>query len=137
MRYASKRDWTLPLVWIFVFLVYSAVGVFAYFQEGSLSELWILFAVWIALGMFFLAILKTTYYTITETQLVCHFLGFKKRIALDQIRKIEPQRGLYAGLKLSTAWKGIVVHYGKWDEILISPADETAFIQEIKQRAKI
>lgn len=137
MRYASKRDWTLFFVWIFVFFVYATVGVFAYFQEGSLSELWILFAVWIVLGMFFLAILKTTYYTITETQLVCHFLGFKKRIALDQIRKIEPQRGLYAGLKLSTAWKGIVVHYGKWDEILISPADETAFIQEIKQRAKI
>ena len=70
MRYASKRDWTLLFVWIFVFFVYATVGVFAYFQEGSLSELWILFAVWIVLGMFFLAILKTTYYTITETQLV-------------------------------------------------------------------
>ena len=137
MQFASKRDWTLPLIWIFVFFVYATVGVFAYFHEGSFSELGLLFAVWIALGLFLYAILITTYYTITETQLVCHFLGFKKRIDLDQIRKIEPQRGLYAGLKLSTAWKGIVVHYGKWDEILISPADETAFIQEIKQRAKI
>jgi hypothetical protein len=137
MQFASKRDWTLPLIWIFVFFVYAAVGVFAYFHEGSFSELGLLFAVWIVLGLFFYTILKTTYYTITETQLVCHFLGFKKRIDLDQIRKIEPQHGLYAGLKLSTAWKGIVVHYGKWDEILISPADETAFIQEIKQRAKI
>jgi hypothetical protein len=117
--------------------VYAAVGVFAYLLEGSPSELWLLFVVWILLGLFFYAILKTTYYTITETQLVCHFLGFKKRIDMDQIRKIEPQRGLYAGLKLSTAWKGIVVHYGRWDEILISPANETVFIQEIKQRAKI
>lgn len=137
MRYASKRDWTLLLIWIFVLIVYALVGTLVYVEGGSWVELWGLLAVWLALGMFFLAILKTTYYTITETQLVCHFLGFKKRIALDQIRKIEPQRGLYAGLKLSTAWKGIVVHYGKWDDILISPADETAFIQEIKQRAKI
>ena len=137
MRYASKRDWTLLLIWIFVLIVYALVGTLVYVGGGSWVELWGLLAVWLALGMFFLAILKTTYYTITETQLVCHFLGFKKRIALDQIRKIEPQRGLYAGLKLSTAWKGIVVHYGKWDDILISPADETAFIQEIKQRAKI
>jgi len=64
-------------------------------------------------------------------------LGFKKRIDLEQIRKIEPQHGIYAGLKLSTAWKGIVVHYGKWNEILISPADEADFIQEIQRRAKI
>ena len=137
MRYASKRDWTYPLVWIFVLIVYSLVGLVVYMEEGSLVEIWPLFAVWLALGVFFLAILKTTYYTITETQLVCHFLGFKKRIDLEQIRKIEPQHGIYAGLKLSTAWKGIVVHYGKWNEILISPADEADFIQEIQRRAKI
>jgi hypothetical protein len=53
---------------------------------------------------------------------------------MNEIAKIEHQKGLYAGLKINTAWKGLVVSYGKWDEILISPADEAGFIAAIKAK---
>jgi hypothetical protein len=35
---------------------------------------------------------------------------------------------------MSTAWKGIVVHYNKYDELLVSPEREEEFIQEIQHR---
>jgi hypothetical protein len=65
---------------------------------------------------------------------VCHIFGFKKRIRVSEIRRIEPQKGFYTGLKINTAWKGIVVTYGKWDEILISPAQEQQFIEALKTK---
>ncbi|MFM7386939.1 MAG: PH domain-containing protein, partial [Bacteroidota bacterium] len=61
-------------------------------------------------------------------------LGFRKKISIHEITKIEQQKGLYAGLKINTAWKGLVVSYGKWDEILISTADEAGFIEAIKAK---
>mgnify|MGYP002149688088 CR=1 FL=1 len=56
-----------------------------------------------------------------------------KEIRLQKT-KIEEQKGLFAGLKINTAWKGLVVSYGKWNEILISPAEEEGFIAAIKAK---
>jgi hypothetical protein len=93
-----------------------------------------LFVVWLGLGFLFWLLLKTTYYTLDEENLTCHIFGFKKRIPLNEITRIEPQKGLYAGLKINTAWKGIVVSYGQWNEILITPADEKGFIEAVQTR---
>jgi hypothetical protein len=56
-------------------------------------------------------------------------MGFKKRIAYSSLRSIEPANGFYAGWKMSTAWKCLVIHYNKYDELLISPENETLFIE--------
>ncbi len=70
-----------------------------------------------------------------EYQLVCRSLFFKRSITYSSIRKIAKHKGLYAGLKFSTAWNGLVVHYNKYDELLISPEREEEFIKEIEKRA--
>jgi len=132
IRFESKRDWTFPFVWGFLSIIYSIVGIVIISSGGNYSELIVLAVVWVLQGTFFYFFLRTTFYTIDEEQLVCHIFGFKKRIRLSEIRRIEPQKGFYAGLKINTAWKGIVVSYGKWDEILISPAQEQLFIETIK-----
>lgn len=77
---------------------------------------------------------KTTFYIVDEEHLICHIFGFKKKIPLKEITKIEPQKGIYAGLKINTSWRGIVVYYGKWNEILISPSDESGFIAAIRAK---
>ena len=132
IRFESKRDWTFPFIWGFLSIIYSIVGIVIISSGGNYSELIVLAVVWVLQGTFFYFFLRTTFYTIDEEQLVCHIFGFKKRIRLSEIRRIEPQKGFYAGLKINTAWKGIVVSYGKWDEILISPAQEQLFIETIK-----
>ena len=104
------------------------------YSGGNLSDLVVLGAVWLALGLLLYLILKTTYYTVDGANLTCHIIGFRKKIFLEDITKIEQQKGLYAGLKINTAWKGLVVSYGKWNEILISPADEVGFIAAIKSK---
>jgi len=132
IRFESKRDWTFPFVWGLLSIIYSIVGIVIIANGGNYSELIVLAVVWALQGTFFYLFLRTTFYTIDEEYLVCHIFGFKKRIRLSEIRRIEPQKGYYAGLKINTAWKGIVVSYGKWDEILISPAQEQLFIETIK-----
>lgn len=134
MRFESKRDWTFPIIWAFVFLVYSFIGFFIVMEGGHYFDLILLFVVWIGIGLLFYLFLITTYYTLEEDELICHVLGFKKRILVKEIRKIETKKGLYAGLKINTSWKGLVISYGKWDEILISPADEVEFISAIQAK---
>lgn len=133
-RFDSKKDWTLPIIWVFVFIVYSLVACLILYSGGNLSDLIVLGVVWIALGLMLFLLLKTTYYTVDEAYLTCHILGFRKKISIQEITKIEQQKGLYAGLKINTSWKGLVVSYGKWDEIFISPANETDFIAVIKSK---
>jgi hypothetical protein len=134
IRFESKRDWTSPFVWGLLSIIYSSVGIVIISNGGNYSELIVLAVVWALQGTFFYLFLRTTFYTIDEEYLVCHIFGFKKRIRVSEIRRIEPQKGFYAGLKINTAWKGLVVSYGKWDEILISPAQEQLFIETIKAK---
>jgi hypothetical protein len=35
---------------------------------------------------------------------------------------------------MSTTWKCIVIHYNKYDELLISPENEAAFIKLFNQK---
>jgi len=134
IRFESKKDWTIPFVWGFLSIIYSIVGIVIVSGGGNYSELTLLAVVWALQGTFFYLLLKTTFYTIDEEHLVCHIFGFKKRIRVSEIRRIEPQTGFYAGLKINTAWKGMVLTYGKWDEILISPAQEQLFIETINAK---
>jgi hypothetical protein len=88
----------------------------------------------ILLASFFISIYKTTYFRLEEDYLFCKSLVFTKEISYSSIRKIERQKGIYAGIKFSTAWKGIIVHYNKYDELLISPENEELFLGKITER---
>lgn len=133
-RFDSKKDWTFPIIWGIVFIIYALIGCLILYSSGRISDLFVLGAIWIALGFSLFLLLKTTYYTVDEAYLTCHILGFRKKISIQEITKIEQQKGLYAGLKINTSWKGLVLSYGKWDEIFISPANETDFIAVIKSK---
>lgn len=134
IRFESKKDFSFPIIWGFIFVVYAGVGIGIVHADGDYSALYTLAAIWLGIGLLFYALLTTTFYTVDDNHLVCHMMGFKKKILLSEIRKIEPQKGLYAGLKINTSWRGLVVHYGKWDKILISPAEEQLFIETIKTK---
>ncbi|MBM3185628.1 MAG: PH domain-containing protein [Bacteroidetes bacterium] len=136
MRFETKRDKTFPIIFLFVFILYSGIASYSIIAENDSSVIWPFSGVLLFLALLFYLIFKNTYFVFEENQLVCRSLFFKRIIPYSTIRKIEKQKGLYAGLKMSTAWKGLVIHYNKYDELLISPEREEEFILELESRVR-
>ncbi|MCF8407399.1 MAG: PH domain-containing protein [Crocinitomicaceae bacterium] len=132
MIFRAKRDWFFGLIWLFVFVLYSFIGLIEVVVNQSYESLLILYSISVSLGILFIVIQRSTSYEIREKDvLICKMLFFKKQIPIQTIRKIERANGLYVGWKMNTSWKCLVVHYNKYDELLISPEKETEFIREI------
>jgi hypothetical protein len=135
MRFESKKDGFLWGVSGFVGIIYSGVSILIYYAEDELIGVYSLASIWLVLTIFMIWILpKTTHYTFLEDHLLCQSVGFKKRIPYTTFNKLEPANGLYAGWKMSTAWHCLVLRYNKYDELLISPANETQFIEIFMQK---
>ncbi len=136
MRFETKRDNSFLFIFLFVFILYSGIACFSIIIENDYSVIWPFSGVLLFLALLFYIIVKTTYFVFEENELACRSLFFKRTIPYDSIRKVEKQKGLYAGLKMSTAWKGLVIHFNKYDELLISPEREDDFIVELESRIK-
>ena len=130
MVFKAKKDSFRWAISGFVFSVFTGVGVLSYFTESDTTSLYGLGSIWLMLSILIVWILpKTTRYTFLDDHLLCQSLGFKKRIPYNALRKVEPANGFYAGWKMSTAWKSLVIHYNKYDELLVSPENEEMFIK--------
>ena len=134
MIFKSKRDYTFPVIIAFVFILYSIIATVEICSSGDYTILIGLGSVFLFIVLLFWAIQKYTYLEISNEELICHTLFYKKRIPLKTIRKVEKLKGLYAGLKFSTSIFGLVVYYNKFDDVFISPADEVVFMDEIQRR---
>jgi len=132
MVFKPKKDWFFPVVLLFVGVIYSAVAVYVLIEEEDHSSIYGLGLVFFLLMLLFWVIQKTTSYRIdSEDKLICKMLFFKKTISISTIKSIEDSNGLYVGWKMNTSWKCLVVKYNKYDELLISPAQESEFIKTI------
>ena len=134
MLFRAKKDYTFLIVFLFVLLLYSGISLFTIIYEDDCSVIWVFLIVLTFLALLFISIYKTTYFRLDQHNLFCKCLIFKKEIPYSAIKKVEKQQGIYAGVKFSTAWKGIIVHYNKYDELLISPENEEIFIVKIQER---
>lgn len=134
MLFKTKKDFTLFFVFLFVFILYTVISIFSIVYEKDYSVVWPFSGVLTFLAFLFISIFKTTYFRLEEDYLFCRSLVFTKQIPYSSIRKVEKQKGIYAGIKFSTAWKGLVVHYNKYDELLISPENEELFLEKITER---
>ena len=135
MVFKAKTDGFRWAIIGFVFLVFTGVDLLIYFTEGETQPIYDLGCVWLILSILIVWILpKTTLYPCPDDHLLCQSLGFKKRIPYHSLRSVEPANGFYAGWKMSTAWKCLIIHYNKYDELLISPENEAAFIKLFNQK---
>jgi hypothetical protein len=137
MLFKAKKDYTLFFVFLFVFILYMVISIFSIVYENDFSVIWAFSGVLTFLALLFISIYKTTYFRLEDEILFCRSLFFTKRVPYSSIRKVEKQKGIYAGIKFSTAWKGLVVHYNKYDEILISPENEELFIEKLNERIQL
>jgi hypothetical protein len=136
MRFAGKRDRFIFYIWLAILVPYGGICAVIYWQEKDLSPIYMLGSVWFLLGVLFYCIVKSTYYTfIDDETLVCQTMYlFKKTMPISAIRRFEKSNGFYAGLKMSTAYKCLIMHYNTYDELLISPENEELFIAEVERR---
>lgn len=136
MRFAGKRDPFIFYVWLTILIPFGGICGLIYWQEKDLNPIFILGGAWLLLGILFYLIIRSTSYTfLDDDTLLCQTMYvFKKRIPISSIHSFEKSNGLYAGIKMNTSWKCLIMKYGKYKELLISPENEELFISEVERR---
>lgn len=130
MRFSSRRD-----LWVNI-LMYASIALlifplFPLFQEKfTLGSVGIaVFCIGVAVLLLWL--LYGTYYIIDEANITYHSGPIRGKIEIDKIHTIVKGKSLYAGLRPATALNGLVIKYGKYDEIYFSPDSNESFIAEV------
>ena len=131
LKFKSKKDFLFQLITLgIVGFCISMVVV-----EGAGTELdkWNFITINILLFVcgFLLWIYYGTYYVLTQTHLKYSCGPIKGKIEITEIREIIKDKTLWVGLKPATARKGLIIKYGKFDEIYISPEINDKFISHI------
>jgi hypothetical protein len=133
MVFKTRVDLFYKLVVAFIFVLFSFI-LYSIDLKKDTFGFCITLGIQILIMLFFIGSALTTKFTISSSELICETFYWKKRIPITSIRKVEKQIGLFAGWKISTSFKGVIVTYNKYDELLISPENELVFISEINNR---
>lgn len=96
------------------------------------QKLWIGVVALLATTALILSFLLRTYYQIqgNTLKIVCGFV-FKQEIDIKKIRKIEKTDSPISSPALSVRDR-IEIYYDKYDSVIISPEQQTEFIQSLK-----
>ncbi|WP_071394810.1 PH domain-containing protein [Bacillus tuaregi] len=133
MKYSSKKDlWLMLFIWIsMLFSIGSSIyGLIV--KEAGMAGFIIVSLMGVLLPIFFLWMLYSTYYLVTETHLIIRFGPFKQVIPLDSIKSVQNTNSPLSGPALSM--KKIEIKYGKYDSVLISPKDREAFMDMLVEK---
>lgn len=130
MRFnSSKNTATVSLLWLTV--------LFLIITPFVAKEIGIAFLVTIAfssvISAFLIWILLDTRYNIKEKHLYYYSGPIRGKIDIGSIHKIEHVTTWYVGslLKPALGFKGLTIHYNKFDDIYISPEEKEKFIAEL------
>jgi len=131
--YPSRKDWVIKLVLMILILLDILGSVYLYIAfNGKMSDVLPFTTAITVTDSLVIAIYFTTRYTLNEDELFCKSFIFTKRISYENIQRIEQNRKIYAGLKLSLASKGIVIYYSNGFELFITPENEEEFIEDLR-----
>jgi hypothetical protein len=134
MKFSSRKSipFTILILGTAVFLIgFSVFGMVFKWIEQADSWMVIPFLIIAALLLW---IYCGTHYQLTDTELIYRSGPLKGKIPLKQIREIVIGKTLYVGIKPATAGKGLIIKFGKYDEIYISPSSNDVFLSEILKR---
>ena len=134
MKFSSRKSvlFTILIFGTAVFLIgFSVFGLAFKWIEQVDSWMVIPFLIIAALLLW---IYFGTAYQLTDTELRYKSGPIRGKIPLEEIREIVKGKTLYAGLKPATAGKGLIIKFGKYEEIYITPDSNDSFIAEIRKR---
>ena len=131
LKFKSKKDFLFQLITLGI--VGFCISMVVVEGVGTELDKWNFITINISLFVcgFLLWIYYGTYYVLTQTHLKYNCGPIKGKIEIKEIREIIKDKTLWVGLKPATARKGLIIKYGKYDEIYISPETNDKFINHI------
>jgi hypothetical protein len=125
MKFKSARSWWISLI------IWGALALLVFSVTEGLKESsgawWAVIISGLAGGML-LWMWLATYYIITGDDLYYRSGPFYGNLPVSAIRRITTGKTLYVGMKPALATKGCIIHYNKYDDIYLSPANQEGFI---------
>jgi len=127
MKFRSRRDLFVSLV------IYGAIAIMLVpmvsFPKEVVSPVGIAVILFIlAVSALLLWILHGTWYCIDNSHVTYRSGPVKGKIEIGKIHTVVSGKNLYIGFRPATANKGLIVKYGKYDEIYFSPDSNEGFI---------
>ena len=136
MLFKTKVDWFYKSIILFLLAVF-IVGEVSIYQNENTFEAVMFGLIFLLIIIFLIAAIFTTHFTFESDHLLCKYSFWKHKIPYATIKKIERQESvLYGGWKMSTAIKGLIITYNSYDELLISPENEDAFILMLNSKLR-
>jgi hypothetical protein len=131
--FRTRIDLGMKIIPVVLFLGMLIPAIYNVYKNNW-SDCFIFLTVLLLQQLLFLGVFRSTHYTFERETLLCRSLIFKRRIPYASIRKIEQHTSLYAGLKMSASFRGMIIHHNTYDELFISPAESDRFIALLKER---
>lgn len=128
--FRSSIDWStgvLLTVVSFLIIIMPLLGLL--YEDLGLPET-IAAIVVLVIGLCMFWILFDTKYTIKDTYLYYCSGPIRGKIHIPSIREIEYQKGWYCKsfLKPSLGYNGLYIYYNKFDDIYLSPKEQSQFV---------
>lgn len=127
MIFKSKKSWLFSLITFgTTLLLFATIGVRIYQNQFVKEDLVGVFISIIVIPLLF-SIYFNTNYTLSKDALKYKSGPFKGVVLIKDISRIDFNKRLWSGIKPATSMDGIVIYYGKYDEIFISPDNKEVF----------
>lgn len=133
-KFTSKKDSLFTMVFFGICVLMLAVVILAFVDNISLAGLLVVVTTsLLVIGLMLWAYLGT-YYELDDDILKYHSGPLKGSIAISQINTIIRGKTLWVGIKPALARKGLIINYERFNEIYISPSQETLFLKMILEQ---
>lgn len=134
MRSVFKSGTSLFAAAIFWGTIALLIGLFVNdLINHNLGQTWYLHIFDFLVIAFLLWIWFRTDYAFQGEDLVCNAGPFNANIKIHSIREIDLSAKMWSGFRPALSFKGMVIHYEKYNEIFISPKDIEGFISVLRR----
>jgi hypothetical protein len=128
LKFKSKKDKLFTAITIGIVVFCIGIIIKTGFATGL--DKWSVLILLLVCG-FLLWSYYGTYYELTQMHIKYNCGPIKGKIEIKEIREIIKGQTLWVGLKPATARKGLIIKYGKFDEIYMSPETNDEFINSL------
>jgi hypothetical protein len=128
-KYKARKGKFIYLL-LFGLLLIPSIGLWVD-HEAIMERPWIMLPL-ISPVLLILWIIIDTSYAIEDKCLKYRSAFNKGEISIESITEIKKKKSMWVGLKPAMAKNGIILKYGKYDQIYLAPVDNDQLISDLK-----
>ncbi len=126
-KYKAKKGWLIIATILFLLVL---PVVLYLFEDENPDFLTFSIIYSLPMGLLFWMYFDTSYKIMNE-KLYYRCAFFKGEIEIASIKELEVGTTMYVGMKPALAFKGIIVKYGKFDDIYIAPEKNEELVSDL------